>query len=238
MLVWAVVSTTWVAAGFRTQDVPDALLASDGAVVVDTSDDALRFVPVEAPRAALVFLCGAGVSAEAYAPLLRPLASERVAVTIVRLPWRLAPLAGQRDEAVVRAVRALRDAGDLPSLVAGHSLGAALACRVVAEHPGAADALALVATTHPKRHDLSGLSIPVTKIVGDVDGVAPLAKVSANRPLLPAHTRLVTIEGANHVQFAHYGHQLLDGRATIPRDEQQRRTRDALRALVTEIKPR
>jgi hypothetical protein len=38
----------------------------------------------------------------------------------------------------------------------------------------------------------------------------------------------VLIEGANHSQFAHYGHQIQDGRAAIDRAEQQRLTREAI----------
>ncbi|HEX6096268.1 MAG TPA: alpha/beta hydrolase [Thermoanaerobaculia bacterium] len=40
--------------------------------------------------------------------------------------------------------------------------------------------------------------------------------------------RWVEIRGGNHSQFGHYGHQLLDGHATIARDAQQAITRAAI----------
>jgi hypothetical protein len=46
--------------------------------------------------------------------------------------------------------------------------------------------------------------------------------------LLPADTRWVEIEGGNHSQFGHYGHQLFDGSPTTTREEQQAVTRAAL----------
>ena len=43
---------------------------------------------------------------------------------------------------------------------------------------GAVSALALIGTTHPKEDDLSRLSMPVIKIYGSHDGIAPAAKTS------------------------------------------------------------
>jgi pimeloyl-ACP methyl ester carboxylesterase len=88
--------------------------------------------------------------------------------------------------------------------------------------------MVLIGTTHPKESDLSSLTMPVTKVYGSKDGVAPVDRVMANKRLLPPHTRWVEIQGGNHSQFGHYGHQFLDGRATISRDAQQAATRDAI----------
>lgn len=46
--------------------------------------------------------------------------------------------------------------------------------------------------------------------------------IAASRPLLPADTRWVAIEGGNHAQFGWYGPQAGDAPATISRQEQQR----------------
>lgn len=136
---------------------------------------------------------------------------------------------------VARGAEALADTDRAPVVVAGHSRGAALACRVVDEHPGAADGLALLGTTHPRRHDLSGLAMPVTKVIGTRDGVAPPSRSRANRPRLPPHTRFVEIDGGNHAQFAHYGPQLFDGDATISRETRQAAARDALAELLASL---
>lgn len=119
-------------------------------------------------------------------------------------------------------------------VVSGHSLGGALACRVAQADPAAIAAMVLIGTTHPKQDDLSRLQFPVTKVYASNDGIAPPDRVRANQALLPEHTKWVEITGGNHSQFGHYGHQLLDGKATLGREAQQEITRSALLAALAE----
>jgi hypothetical protein len=56
----------------------------------------------------------------------------------------------------------------------------------------------------------------------------------ANKGLLPHHTEWVQIEGGNHSQFGHYGHQLFDGTATVSRGVQQAATREAILKALRE----
>jgi pimeloyl-ACP methyl ester carboxylesterase len=116
---------------------------------------------------------------------------------------------------------------ELPWVLAGHSRGAAIATRLLGLDPSAYQGLVLVATTHP-RVDLSGLSIPVYKIGGGRDCVAPRERSESAAGLLPPRTVWHWIEGANHAQFGFYGSQLGDCEASIDRDEQQRITLDLL----------
>ncbi|MDF1505818.1 alpha/beta family hydrolase, partial [Roseisolibacter sp. H3M3-2] len=101
-------------------------------------------------------------------------------------------------------------------LAAGHSRGGVVASRVAAGRPAGMRGLILIGTSHPRDVDLSGLALPVTKIVGTRDGLASPPEVEANRRLLPASTRWVWVEGGNHSQFGWYGFQPGDRRATIP----------------------
>lgn len=229
-LVWAIASTLWVINTMRTRGVPDSVLRSNAAVTVADSGTALELIPAgRSSDSALLFLCGAGVTAQAYAPLLRPLADAGFPVFIVKLPYRFAPWESHRTEAVTRAQGVMAKHHDVGRwVVSGHSLGAALAARLTRSAPGAVDAMVLIGTTHPRDIDLSSVTIPVSKVYGSKDGVAPPDRMFANRHLLPAHTRWVEIAGGNHSQFGHYGWQLLDGRATISREEQQALTRAAL----------
>ncbi len=233
--LWAVFAMSWLANSVRTRGVDERLLRGDGRVSVRSAATHLAFVPDSSARhTALVFLCGSGIAAEAYAPLLRPLAEQGFPVFIVRLPFRFAPLESHRQEALGRArgvIAAHPEVGHW--VVAGHSLGAALAARMAQSDPESFSALVLVATTHPKRDDLSHLGIPVTKLYATNDGVAPPARVLATRALLPPGTKFVAIEGGNHSQFGRYGHQLFDGTATIGRERQEALTRaELLHALV------
>ena len=228
-LIWAVVSTAWMANSFRTRGVAAELLRDSPAVAVSEGPTALELLPRNPESGSgLIFICGSGVHPHAYTPLLRPIAEAGFPVVVVGLPFRFAPLESHKAEAVDR-VRTLAAAhsGIRRWVVAGHSLGGALAARVARAGFDNA-AYVLIGTTHPKEDDLSSLTAAFTKVYAANDGVAPVEKVVANKDLLPAHTRWIGIDGGNHSQFGNYGHQLFDGMATIGREAQQDVTRRVL----------
>jgi len=230
-IVWAIVVMAWLADSYRTRGVAPELLRSSEAVTVRSEADRLVFRPTANERkTALVFFCGSGVAAEAYAPLLRPIAEQGYPVFVIRLPWRFAPLKAHKYAAYSDALDCIHDgASEIEHwVIAGHSLGGRLACMVLESHGDELDGAVLLGTTHPKEKDLSSVTTPVVKVYATNDGVAPPETVEANQRLLPATTTWVKIDGGNHSQFGHYGHQLLDGAATISRDRQQRIARDAI----------
>jgi len=237
LLVWAVGSTLWLANSMRTRGVGDDVMRSTEAVSVQEGATTLQFVPVSSShRVGLIFFCGSGVGARAYAPLLRPIAEAGYAVFVVKLPYRFAPLDAHREEAIDRARTVMAAHPDIPRwTIAGHSLGGAIAARMARADPGAVSALVLMGTTHPKDIDLSLLQMPVTKIYASNDGVAPAERILANKQLLPPATKWVSIAGGNHSQFGHYGHQLFDGTASISRDAQQAVVRSALLESLASI---
>lgn len=229
-IAWAIISTLWLLNSYRTQGVARTLLTSDAKVTVQSSRDSLAFLPTASVRSSgLLFIVGAGVAAEAYAPLLRPLAEQGYPVFVVRLPYRIALLEQHKETAVGRVHAILGGNETVTSwVIAGHSLGGALACRIAADSPATVTAMILIGTSHPKRADLSHSRMPITKVYASNDGIATVKMINATRGLLPRDTRWIEIEGGNHSQFAHYGHQLFDGSPTIARDRQQDMTRAAL----------
>lgn len=221
---------------FRTQVIDPSVFKNGPGIDVSTEGDYLQFRPKSPKKIGLVFFCGSGVEAEAYAPLLRPIADKGFFATIVKLPGRFAMLPGQKEKALDIASSIIKQNQEITRwVISGHSLGAALTCRFVQVHPEVCSGLVLVGTTHPKDDDLSGLMIPVTKIYGTEDGVAPKQKVEANRGLLPQSTKWVLIEGANHSQFGNYGHQLQDGKPSITREEQQAIVRENILSMLTRL---
>jgi len=239
-LIWAAFVMCWLANSFRTRGLSPDVLRSSATVSVVDDDTTLQFLPASSDaKAGLVFLCGSGVSAHAYAEMLRPIAEAGYPVFVVKLPLRFAPLESNKQAAVERAIGVARRHPEiLHWVLSGHSLGGALACRVAKSDPETFSAMVLVGTTHPKRDDLSSLKLRVTKVYASDDGVAPRDKVLANKRLLPADTRWVEVQGGNHSQFGHYGHQLFDGAATISRETQQTATREALLDVLNKSHPR
>jgi pimeloyl-ACP methyl ester carboxylesterase len=126
---------------------------------------------------------------------------------------------------------------DRPIVLAGHSRGAATAGWLASKHGARLGALAMIGTTHPRDEDLSGLPIPVLRLLAEHDCVAPSADARANAVRLPPGTRWVVIPGGNHAQFGHYGSQINDCSATIARDDQQRVVIDELEWLLDAVAP-
>lgn len=116
----------------------------------------------------------------------------------------------------------------------GHSRGAVVASMLSVRKNKPAG-LVLIGTSHPRDVDLSNLAVPVTKIVGTRDGVAPPEKVRQNAYLLPATTRWIWVEGGNHSQFGWYGFQPMDKWAEISADEQRQIMTQAVIALLREV---
>jgi pimeloyl-ACP methyl ester carboxylesterase len=236
-LLFAIFVMLWLANSVRTRGVDDAALDSNQAVTVRDEADVLEILPAPSRgRTALIFICGSGVAAEAYAPLLRPVAEAGFAVFVVRLPYRFAPLESHRQIVFDRVRRVIAAHPDIANwVVSGHSLGAALTVLLAAKGSDPISGLVLIATTYPRDVDLSELQIPVTKIYATEDGMAAVDKVLASGRLLPKHTRWVEIAGGNHAHFGRYGEQAFDGDATIAREEQEALTRSAILRLLIEV---
>ena len=235
--VWigaGVLVTGWMFWAFQSHGVPQDTFASDASVEVERIDGSWRFHPQgTVRRAGLIFLPGGMVDPKAYGPIAREIARAGHPVAVVELPLRMARNAEAETEVRERALAARRALGpELPWVLGGHSRGAAIATRLTAGDPTGYQGLALVGTTHP-RMDLSALDVPVVKIGGTRDCVAPRERnEEAN---LPPSTVWSWIEGANHAQFGYYGPQLGDCGASIPREQQQRELTRLLTALLEEV---
>jgi pimeloyl-ACP methyl ester carboxylesterase len=220
---------SWSLIAYRASQEGRQAAVSDAAVRVIEDGGIWTFEPANLLlfEPTLVFFPGALVDPRAYAPLARHVAATNRRVVIIELPRRGAFGGADSAELDARIQRTLERI-DGPIVLGGHSRGAVVAVRVAArEHPSIVG-LVLVGTTHPRDQDLSGLRIPVTKIVGTRDGLASPEKVRANSPLLPVQTRWVWIEGGNHSQFGWYGFQPMDRRPRVDADSQRK-------AMISEI---
>ena len=213
------VANTWVHGQYPYGSEATAALASDTAVTVMRTDDAITFIPAQA-KAGFVFYPGGLVPTEAYAPLLRSLAEEGILCVALDMPLRLAVL----DMYAADGIPA-KYPGITRWAIGGHSLGGAMAASYAAKHADEYAALVLLAA-----YSTAALpeDIAVISIYGDADGVMDREKYAQYRPNLPGNTLEVILAGGNHAQFGDYGHQKGDGRATISPEEQLVQTLQAL----------
>lgn len=200
-----------------------AALVSDDAVRVETINKGY-FFDGPGTEAALVFYPGAKVACEAYAPLLRTLAKDGLDCFLVRMPLHMAVL----DMDAAGELQRQYSYGSW--LLAGHSLGGAVAANFAGENSGSFDALVLLASypTHPLPPDLRLLSI-----YGTEDGCLDRDSYEAGRSFWTDGAEELVISGGNHAGFGCYGPQRGDGEASIPAAEQQERTADAILELLS-----
>ena len=228
------VFVAWSLIAYRANFEARAATVTDGTVEVAHADGTWRFNPATAPKSAtLIFFPGALVDARAYAPLARSVAKAGYHVLLVELPRRGAFGGAESAELRTRIAAALASVPDnYAVVVGGHSRGGVVASAIAAQESRLAG-LVLIGTSHPRDVDLSGLDIPVTKIVGRRDGLASPAEVEQNASLLPAKTRWVWVEGGNHSQFGWYGFQPMDRRPRISAAEQRRIMTQAVLELLS-----
>jgi hypothetical protein len=219
-----------------------SLLVSDAEVRVGTGPAGLTFTPSgeapspEAKSTGLVFYCGARVPPEAYAYLARACAAAGYTTVLPSMPLNFA---------VLDPGRAARAATANPAIarwvIAGHSLGGAVAAAFVAGEFAAKKrsmdvaGLLFLASWPGKGVDLSTKSLFVVTVGASRDALATPAKIAAAGNRLPAGSRYVEIAGGNHAQFGEYGLQSGDGIADIPGPTQRRAAVDEAIGLLDRV---
>ena len=204
--------------------------AQDGVRVRELADGSIAFEP-DADRHAtigLAFYPGAKVQPEAYAPLMRRIAQRGVTCVLVHPLFNLAIFDADAAQAAIDQIPDIRT-----WMVAGHSMGGLAAADYASRHEDSIAAVIFLAS-YPSI-DLSGYEGLVVSIVGTNDGVINRDNIAAAAAKLPASARELVIDGGNHANFGDYGEQQGDGEATIPRDEQQDLTADAIEEMAQKL---
>jgi dienelactone hydrolase len=248
--VWRRVHYVWVRVGlaslvampvaaflmFRAQGLPPDTWSDAPDVAVRQHEEYLAFTAKNSDRRErVVIFPGCPVEAAAYAPLARSLAVRGLTAMVIKIPYRCAPFTSHAATLTTRTRNVLDSCSACAWTIVGHSRGARHALDLVAAMPQRFARLVLLGSTHPRERDFSEVSVPVMKAVATNDGVAPVVASEANRRLLPASVRWEVIEGGNHAQFAYYGFQLFDGRATISREEQHVQVVMAIESFVLAV---
>lgn len=158
---------------------------------------------VSCPLWGLLLFPGGGVDFRAYAPIARELARCGLLVVVQHVPFGFALF--DHD-------RALGPDGNLRRtfpqvrhwVVGGHSLGGVAAACYARRQPSDVAGLVLWAAFPSPTHSLASLGLPVASLWGSHDGLVPPGLVRQTRHLLPHHSSLVEVPGANHTQFGDY----------------------------------
>ncbi len=208
--------TLWNWLSYQTANLPANTLTSDAKTTVSTSEHLISFVPLSKKKTVLLFYPGALVEPTAYAPIARKMANEGFESHIIKMPWRLATRGYRQINTLFQLDDTTRQ-----YVLAGHSQGGKMAAQFVYENKGRMAGLILLGTSHPRDIDMSSVTIPMVKLYGTKDGLASPPEVFENKSKLPSKTKFVEIKGGNHAQFAYYGSQLGDSKASISREAQQ-----------------
>ncbi|UQN06818.1 alpha/beta family hydrolase [Deinococcus sp. QL22] len=165
----------------------------------------------------LVFYSGGLVRPQAYEWLGTALAGQGVRTVIPAFPLDLAVTGIGRAATLIKQFGAGKRV-----ILAGHSLGGAMAAQYARDHRAQLAGLILMGAYpagNVSLRDLAGTPLPVLSLLAEHDEVAAEADVRDGLKRLPTSARLTVIEGANHAFFGRYGPQKGDGLPTVTRAE-------------------
>lgn len=185
------------------------------------------FTPTGAePTVGVVLYPGGHVDARAYAPLARRLSEQGFLVALVPMPLSLAVLSPAAADDALAAHPEIET-----WVIAGHSLGGAMAARYADRHDEI-DGLVLLGAYPESSIDLRDNRIVAASLVGTNDTVVDPTRWEDGLTRLPDGSDAVRIEGGNHAQWGDYGEQPGDSPATITPEEQQAAAVDAVIAVT------
>jgi pimeloyl-ACP methyl ester carboxylesterase len=179
-----------------------ALLADPAYAVAEEPGGTLVFTPAAGNGRGLLIFHGALIKPRSYAGTAAYFARRGYTVFIPAGAARLS------IRAVDSAAARLPAFGLAHWFLIGHSMGGFASLDLVARHQPPVRAVGLWATAMPA--DFSGLDLPMLLLWGDRDGLMPAARLAEARVRLPAGTRVETVAGGNHQDFAMYTHQFFD----------------------------
>ena len=200
-----------MAAWYRMDGVPieatEHFLAGEGFTFTRRDNGDLIYTPATPNGSGILIMHGALIMPQSYANTAAYFAARGYTVFMPWGPGRLSIIA------VERVAAELPDFGLDHWFFIGHSMGGMASLEMIEKHGAKPTAVALWAAAMPA--DFSGIDVPILYIWGDNDGLLPVERLEASKKNLPKHVNFVTLEGANHKNFAMYSHQFFDKKAKV-----------------------
>lgn len=198
---------------YKANEVGLKGLESDDVVVIVQNDKTIEFVPKLYDKG-FIFYPGGKVEAEAYAPLLKRLASMGVLCVAVKPAFDLACF----NENVADDI--IEEYSNLEWFIGGHSFGGVIASHYASKNENKISGVALLAS-----YSKSNLrNSYVISIYGSNDEVLNMNNYEKNKKNLPDSFEEYVIDGGCHAYFGNYGEQKGDGEASISVASQQVQT--------------
>ncbi|EEG77943.1 alpha/beta hydrolase [Dethiobacter alkaliphilus] len=195
----------------------EVLALIDAHYLAEETDKALEFWPPhQESEIGLIIYPGGNVDFRAYSRLALEISKHGYYTVIARMPLSLAVLDQRHADGIIDSNSHIQK-----WVIAGHSLGGAMAARYARENNTLLDGLILWAS-YPDV-DLSASGIKVMSIYATNDGIINQRRFENTKPYLPKDTSFVSITGGNHSYFGDYGFQRGDREADITREEQQQK---------------
>jgi len=175
-------------------------------------DGSLLFVPAKSNGHGLVIMHGALILPQSYAKSAAYFAALGYTVYLPAGAGRLS------IAALDKTAEKIHSSGLSEWFFIGHSMGGMSSLELISSNGIDAEAIALWATAMPA--DYTRVDAPMLFIWGDTDGLLPKERLVLSQQNLPQDTQYITLEGANHKNFAMYSHQFFDLDARIDWMEQ------------------
>ncbi len=196
-----------------------ALLNGTDNVSVVKIDNGL-FLDGPGNESALIFYPGAKIEYTSYLPLLMNLSNDGVDCFLVDMPLQLALLGKDSADSIIGDANYNYDKW----YISGHSLGGWAASNYLKDHANKIDGLILLAAY--SQDELGNM--PVLSIYGSNDKNLNKATYDEYKGCIDGNLTEVVIDGGNHCQFASYGMDPKDGKASISPQEQRNQTKNAI----------
>lgn len=232
LILFTVLSCSYMPIG---GEIPDGITIEEGR-------DYILYEPASGAvsTTGLVFYPGGLIQPRAYDVILSKFAEHGYKVVLAKMPGNLAVL---KPNAAFNLMERYPEMDQW--VIAGHSLGGAMACKAVSRRPEAFAGLVLLAAYPDDQDNISDWNGAVLSISGSEDLITTPDEIADSKPFLPTGLEIQSpsdipssdlsgttifyeIQGANHAQFGNYGPQDDDGEATISGEEQLFRTKQVL----------
>lgn len=199
-----------------TEDALAALVA-DESVLIEPGDWLVMRPANSEPTAGLIIYPGANCDVRGYAPVLREISARGYLVIAVSMPFDFSIFAPNSADDVRAAFPDIQH-----WVIAGHSMGGAMAARYAFNHQDDLAGLILWDSYPPEPNSLADSRLPVVHIHRATPDGRPSQVFEEQRHLFPDSSVWVPVPGGNHMYFGSFdgGGYQEEWDAVIPREAQ------------------